>query len=156
MQASIYKRALEINWLLVIFLIPLFFNPQSYRIFVLNKAALFQFLVIAMLAFWVADWMLNRTSNKRLKWQDIFTSPLHIPILTFGLLSVLATVASITPAISFWGSYFRKAGSLTLLCWILFFLIVAQQLRHRPQVLRAIYTLLLSSGIVFCNISSQI
>jgi O-antigen ligase/Tfp pilus assembly protein PilF len=64
------------------------------------------------------------------------------------LVAILATAASITPATSFWGSYFRKAGLLTLICWILFFLILAQQLQNRTQVLRAIYVLLLSSGIV--------
>jgi tetratricopeptide (TPR) repeat protein len=145
---SAYNRALEITWLAVIFLVPLFFNPQSYRIFVLNKASLLQFLVLAMLAFWVADWLLNRTGHKGQKKQSIFVSPLHLAILVFGLVAALSTVASITPAISFWGSYFRKAGLLTLACWILFFLIVAQQIRNRAQLLRAIYTLLLSSGVV--------
>jgi tetratricopeptide (TPR) repeat protein/O-antigen ligase len=145
---SIYKRALEIIWLATIFLVPLFFNPLSHQACYLNKALLLQFLVISMLAFWVADWILNRASYKGLKWQGLFTSPLHLTILIFGLLTILATTASITPAISFWGSYFRKAGLLTLICWILFFLIVAQQLRNRTQLLRAIYALLLSSGIV--------
>jgi len=145
---SIYKRALEIIWLAVIFLIPLFCNPLSHQACYLNKALLLQFLVISMLAFWLADWILNRASYKGLKWQGIFTSPLHLTILIFGLLTILATAASITPAISFWGSYFRKAGLLTLVCWILFFLIVAQQIRNRTQMFRAIYTLLLSSGIV--------
>ncbi|MBN2463345.1 MAG: O-antigen ligase family protein [Dehalococcoidia bacterium] len=145
---SIYKPALEITWLAVIFLIPLFFNPLSHQACYLNKALLLQFLVMTMLAFWLADWILNRAGCKRLNWQGIFTSPLHLSILVFGLMAVLATAASITPAISFWGSYFRKAGLLTLVCWILFFLILAQQLRTRTQMFRAIYVLLLSSGIV--------
>ncbi|MBM4446992.1 MAG: hypothetical protein FJ023_06525 [Chloroflexi bacterium] len=148
MRTSIYKRALEISWLCVIFLIPLFFNPQSNKVWVSAKAPLLQFLVLAMLAFWVADWMLSQANHKRLKWQNVFTSPLHLAILVFGLVAALATAASITPAISFWGSYHRKAGLLTLTCWILFFLILAQQIRNRAQLLRAVYTLLLSSGIV--------
>ena len=147
-SSSVYKRALEIIWLAIIFLVPLFFNPLSHQACYLNKTLLLQFLAISMLAFWVADWILNRASYKGRKWQDIFTSPLHLTILIFGLLTILATAVSITPAISFWGSYFRKAGLLTLVCWILFFLILAQQLRNRAQLLRAIYALLLSSGIV--------
>ncbi|MBC8275292.1 MAG: O-antigen ligase family protein [Chloroflexi bacterium] len=145
---SIYKRALEIIWLAIIFLIPLFFNPQSHQIFAISKASLLVFLVVSMLAFWLADWILSPAGHKRLRWQGVFTSPLHLTILVFGLVTILATAASITPAISFWGSYFRKAGLLTLICWILFFLIVAQQIRNRTQLLRAVYTLLLSSGIV--------
>jgi len=146
--SSVYKRALEMTWLAVIFLVPLFFNPQSRQIFAISKASLLQFLVIAMLAFWLADWIINRASHKGLKWQGAFASPLHLSILIFGLVAVLATAASITPAISFWGSWDRKSGLLTLICWILFFLIVAQQIRNRTQLLRAVYTLLLSSGIV--------
>jgi len=145
---SLYKRALEITWLAVIFLIPLFFNPQSYKVFVLNKASLLQFLVITMLALWLADWILSPARHRRLNWRNIFTSPLHLSILVFGVLAAISTVASITPSISFWGSYFRKAGLLNLICWILFFLIVAQQIRNREQLLRAVYTLLLSSAIV--------
>lgn len=141
-----YKRALEISWLATIFLIPLFFNPLSHNLFYLNKALLLQFLVISMLAFSVADWM--RSSYHGLKWQSIVSSPLHLSILVFGLLAIVATVASITPAISFWGSWGRKSGLLTLICWILFFLIVAQQLRHKAQLFRAVYALLLSSAVV--------
>jgi tetratricopeptide (TPR) repeat protein/O-antigen ligase len=145
---SIYKRALEITWLVVIFLVPLFFNPLSHQAFYLNKTLLLQFLVMSMLAFWAADWILSRAGHKEIKWRGILTSPLHLTILVFGLVTTLATAASITPAISFWGSYFRKEGLLTLVCWILFFLILAQKLRNRTQVFRAIYALLLSSGIV--------
>jgi tetratricopeptide (TPR) repeat protein len=147
-RPNFFRRALEITWLATIFLIPLFLDPLSYNIFALNKAILLQFLVGIMLAFWVADWIYDRAGPTRLKWQDILASPLHLSILVFGLLAVLSTAASITPAISFWGSYFRKAGLLNLICWILFFLIVAQQIRNRAQLLRAVYTLLLSSAIV--------
>jgi O-antigen ligase/tetratricopeptide (TPR) repeat protein len=146
--STVYKKALEITWLAVIFLVPLFFNPQSYLIFSVAKISLLQFLVVAMLAFWIADWMLNRAGDMGLRWQNIFNSPLHLAILGFGFVATIATVASITPAISFWGDWERKAGLLTLICWILFFLLVAQQIRTRTQLLRAVYTLLLSSGIV--------
>jgi tetratricopeptide (TPR) repeat protein len=147
-RINVYKQALEITWLAIIFLVPLFFNPLSYQVFYLNKALLLQFLVMVMLGFWVADWLLNRGSHNRLKRQAIFTSPLDLSILVFGLLTILATAASITPSISFWGSYFRKEGLLTLICWIIFFLIVSQQLRTKAQLFRAIYVLLASSGIV--------
>jgi len=147
-RVGVYKRAMEMTWLAVIFLVPLFFNPLSYNIFILGKTLLLQFLVVSMLGFWLADWMLNRTSNKVGRWQDTLASPLHLSILVFGVIAVLATVASIMPTTSFWGSYFRDAGLLTLVCWILFFLILAHQLRSRTQLLRAVYALLLSSGIV--------
>lgn len=146
--SGICGRALEITWLAVIFLVPLFFNPQIYAVFVLNKALLLEFLVIAMLALWIAGWVQRPAGQRSLHWKNIFTSPLHLSILVFGVIATLSTIMSLTPAISFWGSYFRRAGLLILLCWVLFFLIVAQQMRNRMQLLRAVYTLLLSSGIV--------
>ena len=147
-KVSGYKRALEGAWLAVIFLIPLFFNPLGHQAYFLNKILLLQFLVFIMLAFSVADWIHSKSGQQSLKWRSIFTSPLHLAIMAFGLLALIATWTSITPSISFWGSWGRGAGLLTLLCWILFFLIIAQQMRHRAQLFRAIYTLLLSSGVV--------
>ena len=148
MQASVYKRALEITWLAVIFVVPIFFNPKSYQIFGISKAYPFEFLVMAMLGFWLADWMQGPVSHQRLNWRSISTSPLHLSILAFGLLAIVSTAASITPGISFWGSWDRKSGLIILICWIIFFLIVAQQMRNRAQLFRAVYTLLISSGVV--------
>ncbi len=144
----IYRRAIEILWLAVIFLLPLFFNTLSHQAFYPAKALLLQFLVMVMLGFWVAWWLLSRTGHSKLRWHDILNSPLHLSILVFGLLTAVSTAASIMPAGSFWGDYSSRQGLLTLTCWILFFLVVAQQLRHREQVFRALYVLLLSSGIV--------
>jgi tetratricopeptide (TPR) repeat protein len=147
-RSNFFRLALEVIWLATIFLIPLFFNPLSNQVFVLNKALLLQFLVMTMLAFWMADWLFIRAGRRESSLREIFASPLHISILVFGLITAVATITSITPVISFWGSYYREAGLLTLLCWIIFFLIVAQQLRTRTQMLRAIYVLLLSSAVV--------
>jgi len=130
-RASIYKRALEALWLAVIFLIPLFFNPLSHNAFYLNKALLLQFLVFAMLAFTIADWINSKSRLHRMSWKKIVDNPLRLSILVFGLFTTLATIASITPAISFWGSLNRVEGLLTLLCWILFLLTVAAEWRDK-------------------------
>ena len=147
-RASVYRRVLEASWLAVIFLIPLFFNPLSHQAFYLNKALLLQFLVFVMLALSVADWINSSSGYHGLNWKRIINTPLHLAILAFGLMAIIATIASITPATSFWGSWGRGAGLLTLICWILFFLIVAHNLRRREQLVRAIYALLLASAIV--------
>jgi O-antigen ligase/tetratricopeptide (TPR) repeat protein len=146
--SRIYSGAIEIIWLAVIFVIPLYFNPQSYQIFGVSKVYPLQFLVISMLGFWLAGFIQSPAGGRKLNWRETFTSPLHVAILVFGLLAVVSTAASITPAISFWGGWERKAGLLNLICLIVFFLIVAQQMRSRKQLLRAMYTLLISSGVV--------
>jgi len=143
-----YRKALEGCWLAVIFLIPVFFSPLSHQPFYFSKALLLQVLVITMLALWLADWLANRSSYPLPRWRHITKSPLHLAVLAFGLVAVVATIASITPAVSFWGTYEWQSGLITLLYWILFFLIIAQQIRRRRQLLRAVYTLLLSSAVV--------
>ncbi len=143
-----YSRALEVCWLAVIFLIPLFFNPSSHQAFYLNKALLLQFIVIIMLAILFAAFISGKQDVHPSGWRDVVTSPLTITILVFGLITIVATIVSITPSISFWGSYFRKEGLVNLICWIVFFIIVGYNLRNRAQLFRAIYTLLFSSALV--------
>ena len=147
-SANGFNKGLEMSWLAAIFLIPLFFNPSSHQAFYLNKALLFQFLVMVMLGLSIADSIYGRTAPHGWRWRNVIASPLSIATMVFGLVAIVATVASITPTISFWGSWGRKEGLLTLICWILFFLIVSRHLHSRAQLFRAIYALLLSSGIV--------
>ncbi|MFC1846993.1 hypothetical protein ACFLYS_02920 [Chloroflexota bacterium] len=68
--------------------------------------------------------------------------------MVFGILTALSTGLSITPEVSFWGSWERMEGLLTVLSWITLFLIVAGNLRTRRQLNRVIYTLLASSALV--------
>jgi len=147
-KTNFYSRALEVFWLAVIFLVPLFFNPLSHQAYYLNKALLLQLLVFIMLALTVAGWIYNRSGLQRFSLKRVARYPLRLAIVLFGLLSGLSTIASITPSVSFWGSWNREAGLLTLLCWILFCLILVQNLRRRQQLYRIVYTLLLSSAIV--------
>jgi O-antigen ligase len=145
---STSNRAIEILWLAVIFLIPLFFNSSGHQAFRLGKGLLLQFMVIVMLAAAIADWIQGDGRVNRQFWRRLTHSPLHMAVMVFGLIVIIATVASITPGISFRGSYVWRAGLLTTMCWITFFLVLAKYLRTRAQVLRAVSTLLASSGIV--------
>jgi O-antigen ligase len=71
-----------------------------------------------------------------------------LSVAIFGFLVLISTVFSITPYTSFWGSYNRKDGLITLICWIIFFLILCLNMRTRQQLMRALLVLVLSSGIV--------
>lgn len=141
-------RAIEIVWLAIIFLVPLFFNPATHQAFYLNKALLLQFLVVIMLAVTVADWIRRPSSFDGNRWKQKLCSPLHMAVLIFGLIVTLSTILSITPYVSFWNGYLRNSGLLKTITWLLFFLISCHHLRTRAQFLRAVYTLLISTGIM--------
>ena len=52
------------------------------------------------------------------------------------------------PYKSLWGNLAGTVGLLTNMSWILFFIIVALKMRRRSQLFRALYVLLISSGLV--------
>ena len=147
-KASGFSSALEFLWLTTVFLVPLFFNPASHQAFYLNKVLLFQFLVLIMMAITIGEWICRVKGIKGIINKDVITSPLHLCIIIFGIVAIITTVMSISPSISFWGSYARRAGLLTLLCGILFFLIISSHINTRRQVYRIVYVVLISSAIV--------
>jgi O-antigen ligase len=63
-------------------------------------------------------------------------TPLLWPALPFGLALALATVLSVNPRASLWGSYERQQGLLTLSAYLALFLLTATGLRTRAQAER--------------------
>ena len=141
--------ALEITWLLVIFLVPLYYNPLCRDSFFFSKALLFQFLTFILLGLAIARWLLTqRRTGKTSLTTWLRQSPLEAAAIIFGLAWILSTAFSIMPYRSLWGSVAWKNGLVTALCWITFFFVVSRCISSRAQVDRAIYTLLVSSGLV--------
>ncbi len=140
---------IEVTWLLLIFLLPVYFNPLGYEVFYLAKSLLLQFTVCVLLGFYAAQ--LFVASDKRPAVPlatTIKQSPLQIAVLVFGVFWIISTIFSITPEASLWGSLARKDGLISIIAWITFFLIVADKMRQRAQVYRALYMLVFSSSVV--------
>ncbi len=153
---------LEICWLFIVITIPWFFNVRDYRVFEPDKIAVLRntvlvmvvlvlFKVLALAPAYLAAW-LGTTDGPRTRsfTQDLRRAlarrPIVVATLVFGLVYILATITSIEPRISFWGSYDRQEGTFTYLCYIALSLIVATHLRTWPQVERLI------TAIVFASI----
>jgi tetratricopeptide (TPR) repeat protein len=140
---------IEGTWLLLIFLLPVYFNPLGYQVFYFPKALLLQCGVCLLLGLYLARRFLQR--HERIS-VDLATSlrrsPLQAAVLIFGLLWAVSTVFSVVPEASFWGSLARKNGLITMIAWIVFFLILAQCVRSRPQLYRALIVLIISAGMV--------
>ncbi len=143
------NSGLEITWLGIIFLLPLWLNPWGYEVFYFAKSMLLQFMVALLLGLYTAQWiLLNRGSNSVNGWQFVKKSPLQTVILFFGLAWLVSTLLSISPYTSVWGSMGRKAGLVSTVAWIIFFLIVADKIRSQARLYRALYALTFSAGIV--------
>ena len=141
--------ALEATWLLLIFLLPVYFNPLGYQAFYFAKALLLQFGVCLLLGLYLARWFLaghhEAPFNLLLA---LRRSSLQVAVIVFGLLWAVSTVLSIMPEASFWGSLARKNGLSTLIAWVVLFFIVAQGVRNKSQLYRALTVLIVSAGIV--------
>jgi tetratricopeptide (TPR) repeat protein len=136
-------------WLLIIFLLPVYFNPWCHDSYYFVKVLALVFLVSLLLGLALAQWFL---APLPVRMRDlpakIKESPLQSAAVALGLMWVVSTVCSVMPAKSLWGNLSESAGFMPNLAWIIFFLVIAQKVRRRAQIYRALYTLLVSSGIV--------
>ena len=136
-------------WLLLIFLLPVYFNPWCYYPFYFVKALALVFLVSLLLGLVLAQWFLTPHGIKLGELPaKMRKSPLQLAALALGLMWVVSTVFSVMPGTSLWGKLLSSIGFLPNLAWIIFFLVISQKVKDRPQVFRALYTLMISSGIV--------
>ena len=152
------ERVIEGGWLLALLLIPTYFNLLSARHFEPDKATTLRSIVMIMLAAALIH-ALERLSSPRASngdagsepwWRRLAAAPLAVPTLIYAAVFVLATVVSIAPAVSFWGSYQRLQGTFTNLSYISLGVLIALHLRHRAQLDRLVMVMVLASLIAAC------
>lgn len=145
------EGVLEAGWLAALVVASLFFNVNSARGFDPDKAALVRSVALVMTAAWIVTVLEEGLSATRARFESSDTLgflrrvPLALPVA--GLLAVylLSTLFSVTPRVSFWGSYTRLQGTYTTLSYLMIFVAVATHLRRIEQVERIITTLMLAS-----------
>ncbi len=164
---------MEVAWLLALVSIPVYFNIYTSRVFEPDKISLFRSLVLVMLVAWTAKGLARTaahatTAERRSKpseaveiiypadseviGPDSRSFPLNMlgrPLILFALglcfAYILATIFSVTPGTSWWGSFQRLEGTYTLLSYAGFFLVIAFNLRERRQVERLVSFVLLGN-----------
>jgi len=141
---------LEAGWLAAIIVTPLFFNIYSSRVFEPDKLTTLRSIAILMAALWLVRLVEEGVARQgrrsagplvRLSWR----TPLVLPTLFTVVVYLISTALSITPYVSFFGSYQRLQGTFTTLSYIVIFLIILERMRTRAQVDRFITTLILNS-----------
>ena len=141
---------LEAGWLVAILAIPLFFNIHSERVFEPDKLALLRSLALVMSAVWLARLVDNRAWRNlgRLRPSNaaaIWHRPLVLPVLILVLVYALATLFSISPRVSWIGSYQRLQGTYTTLSYVVIFALMAATIRTPQQVRRVVSTAIVAS-----------
>ncbi|MCL4534784.1 MAG: tetratricopeptide repeat protein [Bacteroidetes bacterium] len=143
-----YERVVEMGWLMAIAATPIYFNIYSSRVFEPDKATILRSVaVFTAAAFLLAQ--LERRGGQSAAGDDQqggLHRPLMVSALALAGVQILATITSIAPPISWWGSYMRLQGAYTFLAYFTLFLIMLASLRRREQVDRLITVALLVSA----------
>ena len=149
--ARIARGVMETAWLLALIVAPLYFNVQTDRVFEPDKILLVRWLALIAGVAWVVwavetGWRLRRPDES---WKEALQRLLRIPLVAPTLLIVItyaiSTLLSVTPYISFFGSYQRLQGTWTTYSYILFFTLALQQLRTREQLERLVTVVVITS-----------
>ncbi len=141
--------ALEATWLVLIFLLPVYFNPFGYQVFYFAKALLLQFGVSLLLGLFIARWFISIKDRRNINLLSIVRQfPLQFAVILFGLCWLVSTALSIMPDASLWGSLARKNGLVSTVAWIIFFLILSLSIQKRSQLYRVLITLVFSAAFV--------
>ncbi|MCR4407334.1 MAG: tetratricopeptide repeat protein [Anaerolineae bacterium] len=150
-------KVIEAGWLVVIIVVPLFFNVYSARVFEPDKLTLLRSIVLVISTAWLIKLIeqgLRRPEEQENEtppgfWIQarswITRTPLVLPTLLLVIVYILSTITSITPRISLLGSYQRLQGTYTTLSYIVVFFLMLQNLRTREQINRLVTTAILTS-----------
>ena len=135
---------------MAILAVPLFFNIHSDRVFEPDKLALLRFVALIMAAIWLVgaidrrawrDLDRLRPSNPAALWHR----PLVLPVLALVVVYLLATLFSVSPRVSWLGSYQRLQGTYTTLSYVVIFATMAATIRTPEQVRRVVSVAIVSS-----------
>lgn len=149
MSQRIIKKidiAMEAIWLLIIFLVPLYFDRFIFNPWEMAKNILFQSLTEILLCLFLIKIIIvgkyEFFTNIKIKIKYL------IPGIIFIIILGISTIFSQVPWFSFWGSWERRMGYLAWLHFFIFAAILFFNLKTEIQIRRIIVTILIASSLV--------
>lgn len=135
-RRALTHRFLESGWLSIAMLVPLAINPWGQNVFSLPKATILRTVVVFLVAVWTVDRLFAEKRPDR----PVARSPLVFAAAALLTVIGLATVFAQAPELSFWGSYGRSEGALTLVCFPILAVLLATRLAGVGQARRLFWT----------------
>lgn len=142
---------MEASWLLALVVTPLFFNIYSSRVFEPDKITLLRSLALVALVAWLIKLISQggpRFEVARSHYATLaglYRAPLVAPVLGLILVYLIATIFSVAPHASLYGSYQRLQGTFTTFSYLILFGVIAANLRRRAQAERILTTIIITS-----------
>ena len=149
-------RLVEAGWLVLVAVTPLYFGVFSNRVFEPDKLIAMRCLALVMGAAFIIGWLERwrydapavaggwaRLPGSLLR--SLRSDPILAATVALVAVSALATITSIVPRTSLWGSYVRLQGLYTLLSFVAVFLMMRQRLRSQAQVDRLVTVIIITA-----------
>ncbi len=160
---------IEAGWLAALIVAPLFFNTYSSRVFEPDKISLIRSIALVMLLAYLVKiidggrlWLpaggrVPAPSNRSpapnddlqpgIDWSpaSLWKLPFLLPVLLLAASYTLSTLLSISPSLSWWGSYHRLQGTYTFLSYLCIALLTAAHLRQPAQLRRLQHAVIITS-----------
>jgi len=112
-----------------VILVPLWVNLWGHQPFELSKVLLLRTLVWLLTGFILVEYALAGRSL----WRVLQNNPLSGAAGLLALVLVVTTITAVNWRLSLWGSYERGQGTVTLLTYLLLFLLAAEQFTALPR-----------------------
>ena len=141
---------IEVGWLFVVIAVPLFFNIHSDRVFEPDKLTLMRSIALVMAAAWLVKFVDLRqwTQASRLRWRDedaVWRMPFLLIVTLLAMVYIVSALFSVTPSVSWAGSYQRLQGTYTTLSYIVIFGTTIATMRTRAQARRLVTAVIITS-----------
>ena len=141
---------LEAGWLTALISVPLFFNIHSERVFEPDKLTLMRSIAVFMALTWLVKFIEQKGWRRlgRLSWRherSFWRLPFVLPIVALALVYLISTVFSVTPRVSWAGSYQRLQGTYTTLAYMVIGGVAASTIRSRAQIGRLVTAVIVTS-----------
>lgn len=131
----------DIDWLLLVILTPLWLNLGGQQPFELPKVMLMRTLVWLLTGLVLAEYILTGRALRH----KVQANPLFGPVVMLALVIGVTTVTAVDWRLSLWGSYERGQGAVTLLTYLLLFLLAVDRLRSLSRA-RQLITAMAATG----------
>ncbi|UCC54094.1 MAG: hypothetical protein JSV68_08995, partial [Anaerolineaceae bacterium] len=141
---------IEAGWLAAVIISPLFFNLHSSRIFEPDKVTLLRSITLFMAAAWLIKFI-DQQGWRSLDWSrwrgehSIWRMPFVMPVTLLVVIYLVSTAFSVTPVLSWAGSYQRLQGTYTILAYIVIFALLVTTIRTRQQITRLVSVIIVTS-----------
>ncbi|MCB8979650.1 MAG: peptidylprolyl isomerase [Ardenticatenaceae bacterium] len=141
---------IEVGWLFAVIAVPLFFNIHSDRVFEPDKLTLMRSIAVVMGTAWLVKFVDLRQWRyaARLRWRtedSFWRMPFLLIVTLLVLVYIVSSLFSVTPLVSWAGSYQRLQGTYTTLAYIVIFGTTIATMRTRAQARRLVTAVIITS-----------